>query len=162
MKDICRDDDEHFRLSLQSLRFLKLFFKREKCKFWQFDTHYMHPLSFPLGINYIDRTEENCLDVYYCCYYDDFCFYYILAAGIFFAAHMMLNCAETSVKTERSPRTWPLLSDGAFHLEKKYLYLSYHFRFHLKFSRWPSWHFIAISGFTEFSSKEPLLLECVM
>lgn len=58
----------------------------------------MHPLSFSLGINYMHRTEDNCLDVYYCYYYDDFYYYYILGTEIFFAAHMMLNCTETSVR----------------------------------------------------------------
>lgn len=33
MKDICRGDDEHFRLCLYSVRCLKLFLKREKCNF---------------------------------------------------------------------------------------------------------------------------------
>lgn len=79
MKDICRGDDEHFQLCLYSARCLKLFLKREKCNFDNLTR--ITCIHFPLGINYIDRTtEDNCLDVYYCYYPDDFCYYYILAA----------------------------------------------------------------------------------
>lgn len=138
---------------------------------------YVRPLSFSFGINWVVRyrTEENCLHIcLHICLHtlqcvillfwqpdqDYFTYTRVLGQHLPFVAHVRQNCAETLARKERAQRRCPLFSAWGFHLEKKYLYLSYLFRFYLKFSKWPSWRFITKPGCMVLSSKELLL--CVM
>lgn len=58
MKDICRGDDEHFQLSLHSVRCLKLFLKREKCNFDNLSCITWVPVPFLWGLIALIDTEQ--------------------------------------------------------------------------------------------------------
>lgn len=57
MKDICRGDDEHFRLCLYSVC-LKLFLKREKCNFDNLRRITCVPFPFLWGLITLIDTEQ--------------------------------------------------------------------------------------------------------